>query len=105
MPVVRCVTGGGQGLLLRGSSRDRGDPGVALGGSGEGFEGADTVPGGGGEVAADGAEGLGSGHGPHAPGDLYPQLAHPDHALGFVVQSGRRLRMVRVIRRLRAGCG
>ena len=41
--------------------------------------------GGGGEVGADGAEGLGAGHRPHAAGDLDPQLAHPDDLLGFVI--------------------
>jgi len=46
------------------------------------------VPGGGGEVGPDGAEGLGSGHGPHAPGDLDPELTHPDHPFRFIVVEG-----------------
>ena len=41
--------------------------------------------GGGGQVGADGAECPGTVHGPHAAGDLDPQLAHPDLAFGGVV--------------------
>src|SRR5262245_52762438 len=62
-----------------------GDPGVAFGGADEGVEPADAVAGGGGEVGADGAEGLGAAHGAHAAGDLDPQLAHPYDLLGWVV--------------------
>src|ERR1035437_10214956 len=44
--------------------------------------------GGGGEVGPDGAEGLGSGHGPHASGDFDPELTHPDHPFRFIVVEG-----------------
>ena len=62
-----------------------GQPGAALGEGGEGCEEMDAVFGGGGEVAADGAELLGSGERPQAPGDLLPQFDHPDLAFGGVV--------------------
>ena len=39
----------------------------------------------GGQVGADGAERLGSCHGPHAARYLDPELTHPDLALGGVV--------------------
>ena len=48
----------------------------------------DAVFGGGGEVAADGAELLGSGEGPQASGDLLSQFDHPDFSLGGVVVEG-----------------
>ena len=46
------------------------------------------MAGGGGEVGADSAEGLGAFHGAHAAGDLDAELAHPDDALGLVVIEG-----------------
>jgi hypothetical protein len=49
-----------------------------------------AVAGGGGEVGADSAECLGSGEGAHAAGDLDAELAHPDHALLFIVSKGTR---------------
>src|SRR5512142_418531 len=52
---------------------------------GEGVEPADAVAGSGGQVGADGAEGLGAGHGAHAAGDLDAQLAHPDDLFCFIV--------------------
>ena len=61
------------------------DPGAAFGGLGEGVEPADAVAGSGGQVGADGAEGLGSGDGAHAAGDRDAQLAHPYDPFGLVV--------------------
>ncbi len=52
-----------------------GDPGVALSGAGEGVENADAVAGGGGDVRADGAEGLRAGHRAHAAGNLDAELS------------------------------
>jgi hypothetical protein len=58
---------------------------VSLGCLGECVEPADAVAGGGGQVGADGAEGLGAMHGAHAAGDLDAQLAHPDDLFCFIV--------------------
>jgi hypothetical protein len=58
---------------------------VSLGCLGERVEPADAVAGSGGQVGADGAEGLGAVHGAHAAGDLDAQLAHPDDLFCFIV--------------------
>jgi hypothetical protein len=81
------------------------DPGIALGGAGKCVEPAGSVAGGGGEVGADRAECLGSGHGAHAAGDLDPQLAHPDDLFRRVVGPHRQMRMMRMMRRIRLGFG
>jgi hypothetical protein len=62
-----------------------GQPGAALGEGGEGCGEVDAVFGGGGEVAADRADLLGSGEGSQAAGDLLPQLDHPDLPLRRIV--------------------
>src|SRR5215469_11080179 len=82
-----------------------GDPGAGLEGAGEGVKGADAVAGGGGEAGPDRAELLRAGHGPHAAGDLDPQLAHPDGSLSFVIGPRRQMRMMRMMRRIRLGFG
>jgi hypothetical protein len=72
----------------------------------EGVELADAPFRGGGQVGLDecklGESGEGS---PGAAGAALLDFDRPDCPLGFVVQAGRQLRMVWVIRRLRAGCG
>ena len=65
-----------------------GQAGAAFGECGEGREEMGAMFGGGGEVAADGAELLGSGEGPQAPGDFLSQFDHPDFSLGGVVVEG-----------------
>src|SRR5947209_10937137 len=62
-----------------------GQPGSAFGEHDEGVEEVPAVFGGGGEVAADRAELLGSGEGAQAAGYLLPQLDHSYVALGAVV--------------------
>ena len=57
------------------------------------------------DVAADVEAVLGGVFAGEAAGDFLLCLGGADAALADVIQSGRRLRMVRVIRRLRAGCG
>src|ERR1035437_5383630 len=59
----------------------------------------------GGGVAADGVPVAGGFLGAEPAGDLLLGLRWPDVAFGLVGQAGRQLRMVRVIRRPRAGCG
>jgi len=78
---------------------------MALGEQDEGFEEAGAVLGRGGEVAADRAELLGAGQGSHAAGDFLPDFDHADLALGRIVRSRCRLRVMRVLRSIRIGCG
>ena len=72
----------------------------------EGVEFADLPFGGGGQVGLDDGEfGQALEGAPASAGAALLDFDGPDGPLGFVVRAGRRLRMVRVIRRLRAGCG
>jgi len=60
-------------------------PWSALGELDQGVEEREAVLGGGGQVAADGAELPGAGHGAQAAGDFLPELDHADVALAAVV--------------------
>src|SRR5690606_14509374 len=63
-------------------SADSGYPGSSVVELGEGVEGVDAVFTGGGQVAADRAEDLGSGPGAQASADLLPEFDHADVPFG-----------------------
>ena len=89
-------------MQMAGSGGSQGFPSRA---AADGVECGDAVGGGGVEVAADAAPAGERGEGVPVPGDGLVALGGLGAALGDVVRAGRQLRMVRVIRRLRAGCG
>ena len=96
---------GGGAALSRWFDAGR-EPGVAAEEVAEGVEFADAPFRGSGQVGLDDRESGESFEGsPAASGAALLDLDEPDCPLGFVVRAGRQLRMVRVIRRLRAGCG
>ena len=81
----RIRPGPGLALLVTAWLSGFRDPGPALEGESEGFEGAQSVAGGGGEVGPDRAEFFRAGHGAQAAGDLDAELAHPDGLLSRVI--------------------
>ena len=91
--------------VLRGCGLGCGQPRVAEHELVQDFVGTEAVLAGGVDVAADVEAVLGDVVAGQAPGDLLLGLQGADAALREVVRSRCRLRVVRVLRSIRIGCG